>query len=64
MTDIVALETLAGRVAPGQLIAIPVHNSGVAMALTAALIESGIRDIGLICVPISGLQADLLARAR
>jgi glutaconate CoA-transferase, subunit A len=60
MTDIVALETLAGRVAPGQSIAIPVDNSGVAMALTAALIESGIRDIRLICVPISGLQADLL----
>jgi glutaconate CoA-transferase, subunit A len=60
MTDIVALEALAARVAPGQSIAIPVDNSGVAMALTAALIESGIRDLRLICVPVSGMQADLL----
>ncbi len=60
MTDIVALEALTAGVASGQSIAIPVDNSGVAMALTASLIEGGVRDIRLICVPVSGLQADLL----
>lgn len=63
MTEIVALEALAARVAPGQSLAIPVDGSGVAMAATAALLESGVRDLKLICVPISGLQADLLIGA-
>ena len=63
MTEIVALEALAARVEPGQSLAIPVDGSGVAMAATAALLEGGIRDLKLICVPISGLQADLLIGA-
>ncbi|WP_298886136.1 CoA transferase [uncultured Bradyrhizobium sp.] len=63
MTEIVALEALAVRVEPGQSLAIPVDGSGVAMAATAALLEGGIRDLRLICVPISGLQADLLIGA-
>lgn len=63
MTEIVALEGLAARVAPGQSLAIPVDGSGVAMAATAALLESGVRDLKLICVPISGMQADLLIGA-
>lgn len=63
MAEIVALEALAARVAPGQSLAIPVDGSGVAMAATAALLEAGIRDLKLICVPISGMQADLLIGA-
>lgn len=63
MTEMVALEVLASRVAPGQSLAIPVDGSGVAMAATVALLETGIRDLKLICVPISGLQADLLIGA-
>ncbi len=63
MTEIVTLEALAARVAPGQSLAIPVDGSGVAMAATAALLETGIRDLKLICVPISGMQADLLIGA-
>jgi glutaconate CoA-transferase subunit A len=63
MTEIVALEALAARVTSGQSLAIPVDGSGVAMAATAALLETGIRDLRLICVPISGLQADLLIGA-
>ena len=63
MTEIVALEALAARIAPGQSLAIPVDGSGVAMAATAALLETGISDLRLICVPISGLQADLLIGA-
>src|ERR1700745_2288825 len=61
MTDIVSLEALVGRITPGQSLAIPVN--GVAMAATAALIEAGVTGLRLVCVPISGLQADLLIGA-
>src|ERR1700756_2550826 len=62
MTEIVSLEALAARVAPLQSLAVPV--TGVAMATTAALIESGATGLKLICVPVSGLQADLLIGAK
>ena len=61
MTDIVSLEALASRIAPGQSLAIPVAS--VAMAATAALIDQGTSGLRLICVPTSGLQADLLIGA-
>jgi len=61
MTDIVSLEALAARINPGELLAVPVN--GVAMAATAALIEAGVSGLRLVCVPISGLQADLLIGA-
>lgn len=63
MTEIVALEALAARVASGQTLAVPVDRSGVAMAATAAIISAGIDDLHLVCVPISGMQADLLIGA-
>ena len=63
MTDIVSLEALAALFEPGQSVAIPVDNAGVSMAATAALIEAGITGLKLVCVPISGLQADLLIGA-
>jgi glutaconate CoA-transferase subunit A len=64
MTDIVSLEALANRVQPGQSLAVPVDRSGVAMAATAAIIEAGSDNLHLVCVPISGMQADLLIGAR
>jgi glutaconate CoA-transferase subunit A len=64
MTDIVSLETLAGRIAPGESVAIPVDNAGVSMAATAALIEAGITGLRLVCVPVGGMQADLLIGAK
>jgi glutaconate CoA-transferase subunit A len=63
MTEIVALEALAARIQPGQSLAIPVDNSGVSMAATAALLEAGINGLRLVCVPTSGMQADLLIGA-
>jgi glutaconate CoA-transferase, subunit A len=62
MTEIVSLEALAARIAPGLKLAIPV--TGVAMAATATLIETGVTDLRLICVPTSGLQADFLIGAK
>jgi len=61
MAEIVSLEALAELVRPGQSIAIPVE--GVSMAATAALIEAGVTDLRIVCVPISGMQADLLIGA-
>jgi glutaconate CoA-transferase subunit A len=63
MTDIVSLEALTARIAPGQSIAVPVDNAGVSMAATAALIETGTTGLKLVCVPTSGMQADLLIGA-
>jgi glutaconate CoA-transferase, subunit A len=64
MTDIVSLEALVGRIAARASLAIPVDGAGVAMAATAALIEAGTTGLKLVCVPTSGLQADLLIGAK
>lgn len=63
MTDIVSLDALVSRIASGQTLAVPVDRSGVSMAATAALIEAGVDRLRLVCVPISGMQADLLIGA-
>ncbi len=63
MTDIVSLHELAARIKPGEQLAVPVDRAGVAMAATAAMIEQGIHDLKLVCIPISGMQADLLIGA-
>ena len=63
MTDIVSLEALTARIQSGQSIAVPVDNAGVSMAATAALIEAGVTGLKLVCVPTSGMQADLLIGA-
>lgn len=57
------LEGLVTRVADGCLLAIPSDASGVAMAATRALIRHGVRNLHLVVVPTSGLQADLLIGA-
>jgi glutaconate CoA-transferase subunit A len=63
MTDIVSLERLAARIQSGQSVAVPVENAGVSMAATAAMIEAGVTGLKLVCVPTSGMQADLLIGA-
>lgn len=63
MTDIVALETLVSSIAPGSKIAVPAEYSGVAMAATAALVQAGIERLHLVCVPVSGMQAEILIGA-
>jgi glutaconate CoA-transferase subunit A len=65
MTDapFVSLDELAARVADGALLAVPKDESGVAIAATFALIRRFVRDLHLLCVPTSGLQADLLIGA-
>jgi glutaconate CoA-transferase subunit A len=56
-------EELAARIPNGAKLAIGVDNIGVAMETTRAMIRRGVRDLHLVCVPIAGLQADLLIGA-
>jgi len=63
MTEIVSLEALTARIAPGASLAVPLDSAGVSMAATAALIEAGVTGLRLVCVPTSGMQADLLIGA-
>jgi len=65
MTDPILpdLERFAAAIPDGAKLAIPADYSGVAMAATAALIDRKARDLHLVCVPTSGMQADLLIGA-
>jgi glutaconate CoA-transferase subunit A len=58
-----SLDALAASVPDGCMLAVPKDTSGVAMAATRELIRRGVRDLHLICVPTSGLQAELLIGA-
>ena len=63
MTEMVTLEQLVASIEPGHSVTIPVDRAGVSMAATAAMIEAGLSGLHLVCVPISGMQADLLIGA-
>ncbi len=58
-----SLDDLAALVPDGAKLAVPRDITGPAMAATRALIRRGARGLHLICVPTSGLQADLLIGA-
>jgi len=60
MTDFVNINELARRVESGGTIAIPAEYSFVPMRFILALIDQGIRDLHVLCVPIGGLAADVL----
>ena len=62
-TSLTSLETLAASIPDGALLAVPKDTSGVAMAATRALARRGVRNLHLVCVPVGGLQADLLIGA-
>jgi glutaconate CoA-transferase subunit A len=57
------LDDLAAAVPDGAKVAVPADYSGVAMAATLSLIRRGVRHLRLVCVPVSGIQADLLIGA-
>ncbi len=61
--ELLSLDKLAARMIPGSLIAIPADYSGVSMEATRALVAQGARDLRVICVPTSGIQADVLIGA-
>ncbi len=58
-----SVDALVARVRDRAMVAVPRDTSGVSMAATAALIRRRARGLHLVCVPTSGLQADLLIGA-
>jgi glutaconate CoA-transferase subunit A len=58
-----SLDELASAIPDGAKLAVPADYSGVAMAATRALIRRDARHLHLVCVPVSGLQADMLIGA-
>ena len=59
----VSVDDLVARITDGALLAIPCNESGVAMEATRSLIRRGVKDLRLVTVPVSGIQADLLIGA-
>lgn len=60
---VLGLEALAARVPDGALVALPPDNSLSPVALVAALIRRGARNLHVLGVPISGFATDLLIGA-
>ncbi|MFM9886915.1 MAG: CoA transferase subunit A [Burkholderiales bacterium] len=58
-----SVEALAAAIPDGAKLAIPGDDRGVAMAATQALVRRRVRNLHLVCVPISGIQADILIGA-
>ncbi len=57
------LNDLVSRIPSGAKLAAPKDTSGAAMAATRALVRRGVRNLHLLCVPVGGLQADILVGA-
>ena len=58
-----SIDDLVAMIDSGTMLAIPKDESGPAMAATRALLRRGVRNLHLLCVPVCGLQADLLIGA-
>jgi glutaconate CoA-transferase subunit A len=58
-----SVDELAADVSDGSRLAIGKEETGAALAATLALIRKQVRSLHLICLPVSGLQADLLIGA-
>ena len=57
------LAELAAAVPDGAKLVVPADNCGVAKAATREHVRRGVRGLHLVCVPISGLQAEILIGA-
>lgn len=63
MTVLCDLDALAAAIPDGAKLAIPNDPNGVSMAATRALVRRGAKDLHVVCVPTSGIQADVLIGA-
>lgn len=61
--SLMTLDELARLVPDGAKLAIPKDDTGVSMAATLALVRRRARGLHVVCVPVSGLQADILVGA-
>lgn len=57
------LQELAAAVHDGAKLVVPSDTCGIAMTATFELVRRGVRGLHLVCVPTSGLQADILIGA-
>ena len=60
---IISLDEALSAITDGCLLAVPREQAGVAMTATRALIRRGVRNLHLVALPASTLQADLLIGA-
>ena len=58
-----SVSELVAAIHNGAKLAIPKEVSGAAMSATRELLRRGVSDLHLVCVPIGGLQTDLLIGA-
>src|SRR6202012_5272002 len=58
-----SLDDALAPIADGCVLAVPRESSGVPMAATRALIRRGVKNLHLVALPTSSLQADLLIGA-
>src|SRR5271168_3795664 len=58
-----SLDEALAPITDGCILAVPRESSGVPMAATRALIRRGVKDLHLVALPTSSLQADLLIGA-
>ena len=63
MSPIHTVDELAAMIPDGAMFVVPPDFSGVAMSLTRAMIRRGPRNLHMVCLPTSGLQAELLIGA-
>jgi glutaconate CoA-transferase subunit A len=63
MTIVKPLDEALAPITDGCMLVVPREVAGVPMAATCALIRRGIRDLHLVALPTSSLQADLLIGA-
>jgi glutaconate CoA-transferase, subunit A len=54
---------LIERIGERASVAVPSENAGVSMAATREIVRRGLRGLHLICVPVGGLQPDILIGA-
>lgn len=60
---IVSCAELAAAIPDGAKLAIPGDDRGVSMVVTRELVRRQVKDLHLVCVPVSGIQADILIGA-
>jgi glutaconate CoA-transferase subunit A len=63
MTILSDLDALAASIPDGAQLAVPNDPNGVSMAATRALVRRGSKGLRLVCMPTSGIQADVLIGA-